>query len=66
MKQDIRQQSSKELSLIVFNTELLYNFVAAQQLGQLRTVIHDKYDVNSEQLRTLEIDITNHLVENAH
>lgn len=53
-KLDITQQSKRELSLLVFNTESLYSI---RQTFHFIDVIKDLYIYTDEQLEVLEQDL---------
>ena len=54
-KTDITNYSNKELSLIVFNTEYLYNLI--DDLKSLLTIIKDKYIYTPDQFDDLIMSI---------
>lgn len=60
-RQDIRQYSDRELSLIIFNTEHLYR---AMHRPNFLAVIQDCFLYNDNQMVTLIADIEEDLEEN--
>lgn len=55
-KQDIREYTENELSLIVMNDEYLYNVLYAGYMNELKDVLDELYIYTDEQLEVLECD----------